>query len=477
MPIPAADQVLQPPLGAASGVRRAWKSLPRVGFGSHVLSLADQVLVSAMGFLALILIGRWTDSAQLGIYAIGASVLALALATQEALITRPYAIRLHRPVGTPAEHLFGSLVLSVSLSAFVALALILTALALQWLEARGSVVDLIWILAASLPFVLLREFLRRVSFARLKVSRALAGDAAVAGITLVVLLWLGWAGLLSAVTAFAAVGFACGAASLAWLYLARAEFAFRFGVLAATLKQSWGLGRWLFTGQLAVQAQGYTTHWLTMLLAGAAATGVFTACATIVAFANPLLFGLINIMTPRSVHAFRIGGRAGLLRHAARDAVLLAVVMGSFCVAIFVLGEDVMRLLFPGPQYSGHDRVLQVLGLAALASAIGVPASIGLATVERVRAVAGVMTFTAVLNAVLVSLLMAKWGLLGAAYGVLVADLVGSLARWAAFLALLPPREGQKPGVPWRQFARTRWSAVQVSARRAEDGQVSAGAS
>ena len=49
------------------------------------------------------------------------------------------------------------------------------------------------------------------------------------------------------------------------------------------------IGKWLLSGQLAMQAQGYMTYWLTLAIAGTLATGIYTACMSIVAFANPLL--------------------------------------------------------------------------------------------------------------------------------------------------------------------------------------------
>lgn len=97
-----------------------------------------------------------------------------------------------------------------------------------------------------------------------------------------------------------------------------------------------------------------------------------------------------------------------------------------------------MRFLFPAITYPGLGHILPVLAVAALASAIGVPASTALASADRARAVAGVMAATAALTVVLVWVLMTGWGLLGAAYALLVAEVVGSLGRWGAFLALVP---------------------------------------
>jgi hypothetical protein len=77
--------------------------------------------------------------------------------------------------------------------------------------------------------------------------------------------------------------------------------------------------------------------------------------------------------------------------------------------------------------------------LATFAAASGMPASFGLATMERPRAIVVVGTIGAILTAVLVALLMMKWDLLGAAYGLLAGNLIGSIGRWAAFCVLVPP--------------------------------------
>jgi O-antigen/teichoic acid export membrane protein len=442
MPSAATAKILDASLAArpAGRGRACYAAFRRILAGSHVVSLTDQALVSAASFLALIMIGRWGGPSQLGAYAIGGSVLALMIAAQEALVTRPYAIQLHRPPGTPAEHAFGSLLFSFLLSAAGSLGLGAVALAMIGFDAHRDLVAICAVLAAVIPFILLREFARRFAFAHLRTRNALRIDLAAAALNIAALGWLGWTGRLSAVTAFAATGISCAICTVAWLCLARGQFAFRFAKAGATVKQSWAMGKWLLSGQLALQAQGYMTYWLSLVVAGAAVTGVYAACMSIVSFANPLLFGFFNILTPRSVQALRNGGGSGLRRQAAFDALLLLAAMSVFCLVIFVAGEPAMRLLFPAMAYEGIGRILEVLALAALASAVGVPASIALAGADRARAVAAVMVATAVLNVVLVWALITQWGLLGAAYGVLASEIVGSAGRWAVFLALVPGR-------------------------------------
>src|SRR4051794_35506172 len=106
------SQTRQRPAG-----RSAWRTLFCLVSGNHALGWADQAAVSATNFLTLIMLGRFAGASELGAYAVGSSVLALLLAAQESLVTRPYSIQLHRPPGTPAKHAFSALVLSVLLAA------------------------------------------------------------------------------------------------------------------------------------------------------------------------------------------------------------------------------------------------------------------------------------------------------------------------------------------------------------------------
>ncbi len=413
-----------------------WQAL-RLASGKQALAWADQTVVSATSFLALVLIGRWTDPAELGAYAIGCSVLAMLLATQDSLITRPYTIRLHRPLGTPVEHASSALALSLLLAAAGMLALGAAAIVLPAFGASAELASIAWALVAAVPFVLMREFARRFAFAHLALNQALMVDLAVSVLNVLLLCGLGWMGQLTAVTAFGAVGVACAAGALGWLYLARHEFSFSLCHVRANLKQSWGLGKWLFSAQMAVQAQGYMTYWLSLAIAGMTLTGAYAACVSIVSFANPIVFGFLNILTPRSVRTLKDKGGAGLRRQAAWDALLLATLMAAVCLLVLLAGEAVMQFLYPGPDYAGYGDILVVLAAAGVASAPGMPASNALSSAEKARAVAGVTAASALISLILIWSFMSHWGLLGAAYGALIGEALSSIGRWIAFLTLV----------------------------------------
>lgn len=408
---------------------------------NHLAAWIDQAVVSGASFLALVVLGRWAGPDQLGAYAIGMSVLTLLMSAQHSLITRPYSIRLDLAPGEPSQQAFNTLALSILFSAGAVFLLAASALTLSAFNDSHGLVKMAWALSLATPFVMLREYARKFAFAHLRMIDALIVDAVVAVVSFGLLFWLHWTDQLSAITAIITVGLSCAVGAFGWLFASRNAFTACLKLLTATMKSNWSMGKWFLSGQIAMQIQGYVVYWLTLAIVGVTATGVFTACMSIVAFANPILFGFFNVLTPKSVRVLRNEGATGLRRQAALDSLLLAALMGAFCILVVTVGSDVMEFLYPGPNFQGYGHILIVLALSAFAGAIGVPASVALASAEHARAVAGVMSAIALLNVILVWIFMTRWGLLGAAYAVLIVEAIGSLVHWLVFIALVQDKQ------------------------------------
>jgi O-antigen/teichoic acid export membrane protein len=424
-----------------------WERFLSLLSGIHSLALVDQVVVSAASFLTTVIIGRFSGSSELGAYAIVISVLASSFTIQGSLITLPYSIQRSRPLGTPAEHAGSSLVQSSILAVVITILLALTALILFFAGAQPAVTAVTCALAGITPFALSREFCRRFNFIHLQMAQALFLDVVVSAVQLSLLGWLAWTDRLSAITACATIGISCGLAAVGWWILARAQFAFLLDDLKATSRQSWNLGKWLVANQALVQVQRYATYWLAMITGGAAFTGALAACMSIVAFANPLVFGLGNVLAPRSVLAWNEKGGAGLRLQTIRDALFLGAVVGAFCLLVLLVGGDVMHFLYPGQEYEGHGQTVSVLAFATLASAIAMPASNALASMERPYAIAVVNAAGTSVTVLLVWILMADWGLLGAAYGLLSGNLVSCVGLWIGFISVVPKSHESAPPV------------------------------
>src|SRR5216683_1647767 len=287
---------------AKTGTNRrpgSWSRFFDTDSGNHVLALIDQAVVSGTSFLTTILIGRWCGASELGVYALGFSLLVSWGCVHQSLIALPYTIYRHRTRrGTQEEYAGSALVHNGLLSA---LALVALAVGALFLSLGGTMVGLaavLWALAGVMPFALLREFSRRFAFAHLRMTQALVLDVAVAAVQLPGLAWLASRGALSATTAYAAFGTGCALSGAVWLYLDRSSFSIRWKKVWPTMRQSWSLGRWLCASQATVWLQAYFIHWLLACVVGPTATGVYAACMTVVMFSNPLLLGISNALAP-----------------------------------------------------------------------------------------------------------------------------------------------------------------------------------
>src|SRR5260370_37714340 len=85
--------------------------------------------------------------------------------------------------------------------------------------------------------------------------------------------------------------------------------------------QSSDLVKWHALSKAALLVQGYATYWLSAAVAGAAVTGIYAACMSVISLANPMLLGLYNFLTPRSVLAWKHGGGPGPARRRLQDTV------------------------------------------------------------------------------------------------------------------------------------------------------------
>jgi O-antigen/teichoic acid export membrane protein len=141
----------------------------------HALSLLDQGIVSATGFLSTLMIAHWADASQLGIYALGLSVLVSVVAFQDSLILQPYTIQRFHSEEEATVQAGASLMLSAFFSAGSVLILMVAASVLTW-RASADTIAITWTVAGVMPFALTRDFARRFDFAHLAVGRVVLLD-------------------------------------------------------------------------------------------------------------------------------------------------------------------------------------------------------------------------------------------------------------------------------------------------------------
>ena len=426
--------------------RWIWKSIAmfkRAMSHKGSLALMDQGVSSATNFLTGVIIGRACTKEQFGLYMLGLSIVLFVTNLQTSLISTPYMIYSPRLRGSAHARYTGStLIHQLGVSVVAILCLVVAGAALSLGVGPEGLAPVVWILAGVITFIMLRDYARRVCFAGLRMKTALLLDSCVSVIQIGGLLLLAYSGVLSASLAYWAVGFACGVSALGWLIWMRKQFILRLSRSLSDLVRNWSLGKWIFASGLLWALTMGLYPWILAGFHGTASTGVWAACLGIVAIVNPLLFGIQNFVGPKIAHSFAEGGRIKLRRFAFKASAVFSVLMIPFCVLLLVFGGSLM-VLFYGDKYVGNGLVVSILALNMLVSAAGFPYVSALFAMKRAD-----LEFAVNFIALFVLLTLGLWlvralGPLGAAYGLLIANIATSAVK-GLICAVLTDSSGRR---------------------------------
>jgi O-antigen/teichoic acid export membrane protein len=442
--MPAASE-LSAPCEQASAARRPRPRLARVVAAvlrdpfaqKGVLSVIDQAIVSGTSFATSVIIGRLCSKEDLGLYYLALSIILIVRGVQEQLIATPYRIHCNRQHGESLAGYTGSMLVHQSglvvLTMFGLLGLVgLTALGLG----PADLAPAVWALLGAVPFLLLRECVRQVAFARLEMATAIGWDLIVSVLQIGGLLVLWHLHLLSVVTAYLVLGGAGGAALFGWLYFRRESWHITAARILPDWRRNWSLAKWALGSLLVSSATPYIGPWLLASCHGVTATGVLAACTSVAGLSQMLLMGMNNYLSSQSARAYACGGAPELRRVLIKSAVVFAVTIGGFCLILVVAGDAVLTLAY-GTKYAGHGDVIAAAAVYVLAIAFGNVAGNGLWAIERSQA-----HFKADLGALLVTLvatfyLIPPLGPLGAALAALAGAVSGTIVRIAAMWPFL----------------------------------------
>ncbi len=400
------------------------------------LSLADQAVASVTNFATGVIIARATSKDEFGLYMLGFTLVLLITDLQTSLIATPYMVYAPRLKGNDHANYTGStLIHQVVFSLLATLVLICAACAVRFGVGPKGLEPILWALAAVATLIMLREFVRRICFAGLKLRTALLFDSFIGIGQICGLLILAHFKVLSASRAYWLIGATCGVAVLCWLWRNRHLYRLSMDEAVADLKRNWMFGKWVFASGLLWTASTNLYPWLLAFYHGTAAAGVFAACVGVVSASNPALLGIQNFLGPKIAHVYATRGKAGLRRFILRISASLAAPVSLLALVLIVWGGRFVGLLY-GSRYTGNGQVVAVLGVNLLLSAVVFSFSRALFAIERAD-LDFVLNFAAIAIMLTLGLWLVKThGPLGAAVGLLVAGGVTSVLRVGAFLRL-----------------------------------------
>lgn len=412
----------------AGTLRPLFSAAPWTG----ILPVADQAVVSGANFATVVLLARSGTPADLGRYSLALAVVVLLRGVQEQLIGAPFLVYCHR-YKRQARRCYAGSSLAHHLLLGAASAAALLGVWLAWRSwgndaALGGVLGAV---AAVIPFLLLREYVRHLAFAELRLGEVLLADTAVAAVQVAGMACLAGTGRLTIPAAYLVLGVASALMGIGWLARRRRAFRFHRRQMVPHFRANWRLGRWALASMFVGNASGYLLPWVLAAVHGQAATGRYHASLTLINIANMVVIGLSNVLTPRAAAAAAHGGTAalcGVLRRAVGCMVLWLV---PFALVMYLLGERLAHLVY-GWRDAQAAWLLTLLSLGLLANALGIVAGNGLWALDRPAA-----NFRADVTGLVVLVGAAWWaiavlGVPGAALAVLASALAAASVRWTA---------------------------------------------
>ncbi len=391
--------------------RATW--LQREGF-----AVGDQALFYGANFAINILLARWLTTSAYGAFAVSLSVFYLAGGLHTAVLTEPMMVFGARKYNHEYRHYLGLLLRFHWPLALMTAAAMAAAGVVVNLAGSREMAAALWGVAVASPFILFAWFIRPASYVCHEAQWAALGSGVYAGVALTGLWLLRAMGLLSAASAFVAMGFASTVGALITTAMLRPRWKAseaKAVTVRGVLDDHRGYGSWNAIATVTQWSSGQILFVLTPIfldLKAAAAIGVAT---TLMRPLFPMIRSITLLMLPRvSVEIAKRGDRHEL-RNYVRNWFYTCVGGALFyTIAISALYEPISRHLL-GNKYHGYVAVVFLFGLAYTASAAIQVLCVVIRAAEATRLIAVIWALPGVVTLVLAFPALLERSLLGVA--------------------------------------------------------------
>jgi O-antigen/teichoic acid export membrane protein len=427
------------PIPPIIGRERGGKKLQKfagTGPGQSIITMLDQILVSAANFLVLVAIARFTTTAQTGTFVLALRTVDFMTEIQNVFIWAPYTLFAPGFHALRRQIYAGSVLAHQAAAALASLVLLggfgLCAFLFGWREAA---VVAFWSMPAAWG-IHFREFVRRISFANVEVLATVLMDSAMflmqaAGLAL---LWR--AHVLSASTALLVVGTASCLPAGVFLFWDRNRYRWSRVDVLSDLKRNFSYGRWLLGSDLALLIGNQIYPWFLASLSGREAVAVFAGSQALTNFARMFLIGAQNVLLPGSARAAASGVISDLHRLVRRGTLVLTAGAAVFSVVILIASGRLLALVY-GQGFVGKGHLMFVLSLAIVAGALTLAPSFALAAMGHADENLRINGVTLALHATAGFFFVWMYGALGAAYGLAIGSFIAAILRWRIYARLI----------------------------------------
>jgi O-antigen/teichoic acid export membrane protein len=421
----------------------AWSLRLHVTYRDINWAMVDQVIVSGVNFLTMVILARTLGVEHFGRFSIAWLVLLFFKSIQAELVVS--SMMSIGPKQAPQELplYYGAVIVQQSAIALLAFLVIVVAVPVTGMMAVDlGLAGLGLALAAATAADQLQDFVRRYLYTRQRAFAACWNDILCSGVRILLLLGMVYFG-------------ATGGALALWLIAAASALAAAVGALLVepvrfdrgftlrTCGHHWAFSKWLFGSSILRWMSGNLIVLMSGGILGAYAVGAIRSTTNILAPVQVFILALNNIAPVKAAQLFHDRGAAALLRYIGKLTLVGSAVTVAMVIFGSIFADQIVRLLY-GEEYVPYAYLVHWWAIIYLIGFLEFPLGVGLKAIEHTRPFFYAVVLEAIFAVSASYLLALYFGLPGAMFGILVVKIIPVSVLSACFLRRLPP---------WRHLA------------------------
>jgi len=385
--------------------------------------IADQGFCSIVNFLTGVLVARACTKSEYGVFVLGMTILRFMTGLQNSLVSVPYTIHYPRcKDDSRATYLGSTLVHQLVICILTAIGFFAASRFFAWRGAEEAMVSTMFMLSVASTAFMIREFIRLVMLAELRVWLNLAMSLFVNVATIAAIFIAYNTENLNSASAYLVIAVCSGVPALIVIGIYWQKMALVSERIMVDFKDNFHLGKWLVARSFANMGAVSIYPIALASFYGTAQAGVYGACFQLASLLNPIFMGLNIFLRPKFSHLV-VNSPHAVNRLVLRLTGLLAVLLGLVFFVMLLVGNWAMIRLY-GQDYDGYRTILLVCILAVSASVLSSPVSVAIDARKQTH-----ITFKGRMIAAIFSLtigLVCVWqyGVLGAAVSLFIAHAI-----------------------------------------------------
>ncbi len=376
----------------------------------------DQGLCSIANFYVGVMVARACDKSEYGIFILGLTILRVITGIQNSIISVPYAICYPRcKESDSGEYLGSTYVHQLAACLITGVGFCFFAGVVFWRGDSQNMAFTLLVLALASSAFMLREFVRHIMLAELRFWPNMSMSLVANTVTVVVIYYAYKAEYLDTTKAYLIITMCSGLPALVMTIIYGKKICIIKSKVIQDFKNNFRLGKWIVARSLVNTGAVSLYPFLLTYFFDTAQAGVYGVCIQFSSLLNPIFMGLGSYLRPATSHL--AASRPDLLQRYIINVFLwLMLIVFIIYVACIFYGYELLLLVY-GQQYTDSKIVLLVCLFGVSVSVLTSPIlryheALARTDIPFKAGLAGLF-MTATLGVVLV----AKYGIIGAAVG------------------------------------------------------------